>query len=75
MVKKDKQKPLLTIDGKEYKQDELSEEQLLMLNHIKDLENKIANGTFNLQQLQFGKQAFLDALKVSLNKEESKSED
>tara|TARA_E500000305_G_scaffold110020_1_gene116652 strand:- start:886 stop:1116 length:231 start_codon:yes stop_codon:yes gene_type:complete len=69
MVEKQKEKPLLTVDGKGYKESELNEEQKLMINHIGDLERKISSSQFNLQQLQFGKQAFADALKASLAKE------
>ena len=68
MVEKQKEKPLLTVDGKDYKESELNNEQMLMINHIGDLERKISSSQFNLQQLQFGKQAFTDALKVSLAK-------
>ena len=39
-----------------------------------DLERKINSSTFNLQQLNFGKQAFVDALKASLEKESEDKE-
>ena len=39
-----------------------------MVDHIADLDRKIKTSTFNLQQLQFGKQAFIDGLKSSLEK-------
>jgi hypothetical protein len=37
-----------------------------MVSHIADLNRKIETATFNLQQLQFGRQAFIDALKNGL---------
>ena len=66
MVEKQKEKPLLTIEGVEYFEKDLTEEQKIMISHIGDLERKINSSTFNLQQLQFGRQAFSDALKISL---------
>ena len=41
-----------------------------MINHIADLERKIGSTQFNLDQLQVGKQAFLDMLTKSLEEEE-----
>jgi len=63
--KKEKEQ-VITVDGKEYKVADLTEEQIAMVNHIGDLTRKIETSTFNLQQLNFGKSAFVDALKVSL---------
>ena len=61
---------IITLFDKEYKESELSDEQKLMINHAADLDRKIQSSEFNLQQLRFGKQAFLDALKVSIDKDE-----
>ncbi|MBT7338376.1 MAG: hypothetical protein HN802_01590 [Candidatus Jacksonbacteria bacterium] len=65
MAKKEKEQ-VITVDEKEYKVADLTEEQIAMVNHIGDLTRKIETSTFNLQQLNFGKSAFVDALKVSL---------
>mgnify|MGYP003673351775 FL=1 len=64
---KTKEKPLLSIDGAEYSVDELNDNQKLMVQHLSDLNRKIDSTTFNLQQLQFGRQAFVDALKASID--------
>ena len=64
--KKEKE-PLLSIDGNEYSVDELDDNQKLMVKHLSDLNRKIDSATFNLQQLQFGRQAFVDALKASID--------
>ena len=64
--KKEKE-PFLNIDGAEYSVDELSDNQKLMVQHLSDLNRKIDSATFNLQQLQFGRQAFVDALKASID--------
>jgi hypothetical protein len=59
---------IITIDGTDYKVSDLTGEQVVMVNHIADLSRKIDTSTFNLQQLNFGKQAFGDVLKSSLAK-------
>ena len=64
--KKEKE-PFLSIDGAEYSVDELNDNQKLMVKHLSDLNRKIDSTTFNLQQLQFGRQAFVDALKASID--------
>jgi hypothetical protein len=71
--KKEKE-PFLDIDGDTYSVDELDDNQKLMVQHLSDLNRKIDGATFNLQQLQFGRQAFVDALKASID-EASSSED
>ena len=49
---------------------QLADDQKVMLAHIQDLQRKIDGATFNLQQLQYGRQAFVNALKEALEKEE-----
>jgi len=71
---KNKKEPLLDIDGNKYTADELNEDQKLMVQHLSDLNRKIDGATFNIQQLQFGKQAFVDALKASLDEASSEEE-
>ena len=76
MAKKENEKsPVLTIEDKQYYQEDLNDEQLLMLAHVQDLDRKINSSKFNLQQLQFGKQAFLDAITASIKKEEETKEE
>ena len=70
--KQKEQKPVLNLDGEEHEIDSMSDEQKVMINHISDLDRKINTTQFNLQQLQFGKSAFVNALKESLTKEEEK---
>ena len=69
MAEKEKEK-LINIFDKEYKESDLSDEQKAMVNHIDDLNRKIAGSEFNLVQLRFGRQAFLDALKIDLEKKD-----
>jgi len=76
MAKKQKQtkdKAVVSIDGDEYSIDDMDDNEKLMVQHLADLNRKIDGATFNLQQLQFGRQAFIDALRVSLNKSEDEN--
>jgi hypothetical protein len=70
MAKKEKEKPVLKIDDKEYDVDSMTDEQKTMVNHVIDLDRKVSSSEFNLIQLRFGKQAFVDALRASLTNEE-----
>jgi hypothetical protein len=77
MAKKEKEMPkekVITLFDKEYKESELSDEQKVMINHVADLERKIQSSEFNLQQLRFGKQAFVDALQASVDKQSEESD-
>ena len=64
---------IITLFDKDYKESELSDEQKVMINHVADLERKIQSSEFNLQQLRFGKQAFVDALQSSVESEDAES--
>ena len=72
MAKKEKEKPVLKIDDKEYDIESMNDEQKSMINHIADLDRKLQGSEFNLIQLRFGRQAFVDALKASIDKGEDK---
>ena len=77
MAKKEKEMPkenVITLFDKEYKESELSDEQKVMINHVADLDRKIQSSEFNLQQLRFGKQAFVDALQASVDKQSEESD-
>ena len=66
---KDKKTPI-TIDEKEYTLEDMTPEQQAMVNHITDLDRKIASAKFNLDQLQVGKNAFVNMLTESLKDEQ-----
>lgn len=57
----------VVIDDKEYFVEDMTDQQKIMLSHLSDLDRKIASATFNLDQLNVGKQAFVQMLKQSLN--------
>tara|TARA_R100001369_G_scaffold3061_1_gene9930 strand:+ start:239 stop:442 length:204 start_codon:yes stop_codon:yes gene_type:complete len=65
MSKKQKENSIL-INDKEYKESEFSVEQVAIINHVSDLDRKIASSKFNLEQLQFGREAFMTSLTASL---------
>jgi len=44
----------------------MTEQQKVIVNHLSDLDRKIASAEFNLDQLKVGKQAFIHMLKSSL---------
>ena len=72
MAKKEKEKPVLKIDDKEYDIESMSDGQKIMINHVADLDRKLQSSEFNLVQLRFGRQAFVDALKASIDESDSK---
>jgi hypothetical protein len=61
-------KTQITIDGKEYHFEDLTQEQQVLFNHCIDLDRKISSAQFNLDQLQVGKNAFFNMLKEALEK-------
>jgi len=70
MAKKQKEKPSITVNNEEFFIDDMTDEQKAMINHIQDLDRKIGTSQFNLDQLNFGKNAFVNALSQSLNTQE-----
>jgi len=70
-----KEKTSIVIDDKNYFYEDLTQEQQVMVNHISDLQRKMQSSEFNLQQLGFGKDAFVNALKQSIEEEQNKEEE
>ena len=56
----------VVIDDKEYTFEDMTPEQQQMVNHVADLERKLASARFNTAQLEGGRKFFLDMLKQSL---------
>jgi hypothetical protein len=59
----------IVIDDVEYTEDQLTDEQKILINHVADLDRKINSTRFNLDQLQVGREAFMARLKASLETE------
>jgi len=70
----EKQTKTVSINGTEYTEDQLTDQQKVMINHVADLDRKIGSTQFNLDQLQVGKQAFMDMLTKSLEESEEAQE-
>lgn len=64
-------KATITIYDKDYTEDQLTNEQKVMVNHINSLQQKINSAEFNLDQLRVGQKAFVDMLKGSLDEKEA----
>lgn len=60
------EKTPLTVDGVEYNFEDLTDDQRMIVNHLSDLDRKLASARFNLDQLQVGRNAFFSMLKQSL---------
>jgi len=68
MSKKQKEQTI-TINDKEHKVDDLTQEQIAMVNHVSDLDRKLSSAQFNLDQLNVGRDAFMNMLTKSLQTE------
>jgi hypothetical protein len=60
------EKTPVTIDGTEYKYEDMTQEQQILLNHVADLDRKLDSAKFNVDQLQVGRNAFFEMLKRAL---------
>lgn len=65
----------ITINEKEYFVEDLTEEQQMIINHIRDLDQKVAGAKFNLDQLQVSHGAFVNMLTQQLEVEEAVDEE
>lgn len=62
----EKKTAVITINDKDYTEEQLTDEQKAIINHIRDLDRKVASAQFNLDQLVVGRQAFVELLNRSL---------
>jgi len=65
----EKKPNVITINDKEYTEEQLTDDQKVLINHITDLDRKIGSTQFNLDQLQVGRKAFMSLLEASLEEE------
>ena len=61
-----KEKTVITVNDVEHIYEDMTDEQKTLINHVNDLDRKIGTSQFNLDQLMFGKSAFVNALSASL---------
>lgn len=64
------EKKTIFVNDVEYNVEDLTEQQIAMVNHVSDLDRKLANARFNVDQLAFGREAFVKALAESLETQE-----
>ena len=74
MAKDKKEKPVLTLNDKEYIIEDMTDEQKVMVQHINDLQNKQNTNAFISDQLQVGKEAFINMLSKSLEEKPEEAE-
>ena len=60
------EKNLITVNDIEYNIEDFTDAQKAMLNHVQDLDRKLGNAQFNLDQLSVGREAFVNMLAGSL---------
>ena len=65
------EKKTIIVNDVEHNIEDLNEQQIAMVNHISDLDKKLGNLGFNLDQLNVGREAFVNMLAASLAKAEN----
>lgn len=65
------EKKTITVNDVEHNIEDLSEQQVAMVNHIADLDKKMSSLRFNMDQLQVGREAFVNMLTSSFDDEEA----
>ena len=68
------EKTPITVNDKEYILEDFTDRQRALLNHINDLDRKIGNSQFNLEQLSFCRTKFIEDLAQDLESEEQAEE-
>lgn len=64
------EKKTITVNDVTHNVEDLTEQQVAMVNHIQDLDRKLANARFNVDQLTVGREAFVDMLARELAPDE-----
>jgi hypothetical protein len=64
----------ITVNDVEHNVEDLTEQQIAMVNHIADLDKKLGSLRFNMDQLNVGREAFVNMLSQSLDEPKEVSE-
>ena len=64
----------ITVNDVEHNIEDLSEQQVAMVNHIADLDKKLGSLGFNMDQLKVGREAFVSMLTSSLSEDDEATE-
>ena len=70
----EEQKDIITIDGTEYEFDTLEDKQKYFINQIRDLNGKIAQAQFGIDQLRTAQSAFTNMLVASVQENPEEGE-
>jgi hypothetical protein len=68
------EKKSITVNDQTHNLEDLNDQQVAMVNHLQDLERKLSNARFNVDQLTVGREAFIRLLEESLNQVEVAAE-
>ena len=68
------EKTPITVNDIEYNVEDMNDKQKAYLNHVQDLDRKLGNAQFNLDQLSIGRQKFVELLAESLENPEEVEE-
>jgi hypothetical protein len=68
------EKKTITVNDQTHNLEDLNDQQVAMVNHLQDLERKLSNARFNVDQLTVGREAFIRLLEESLNQVEVAAE-
>ena len=69
------EKKTITVNDIEYDVNDFTDEQKALLKHVQDLDRKLSNAQFNLDQLMVGREAFVARLAASLEAEPEEAEE
>ena len=70
----EEQKDIIMIDGTEYEFDTLEDQQKYVINQIRDLNGKIAQAQFGIDQLRTAQSAFTNMLVASVQEKPEEGE-
>ena len=62
----DDEKKTITVNDKPYNVEDLSDQEIVMVNHVADLDQKLMAARFNVDQLQVCRDTFVGMLTNSL---------
>ena len=61
------EKKTITVNDTTHNIEDLNPQQVAMVNHLQDLERKLSNSRFNVDQLTVGKDAFIKLFEESFD--------
>ena len=73
MTKNKKEKnsePKVNLNGVDYSINDMTDDQKVLLAHANDLNRKVDSAKFNLQQIEIGRNAVINALSEALTKKD-----